>query len=102
MRIEDISFLKGNIFALPVNGKAGEELSELLLPTCLVLASQAHNVNSGARDQLETILNVRLQEPHEDTGRTPIECPAAKSGYEYPGPWLCALRAPLLCLHDGY
>lgn len=57
MRIEDISFLKGNIFALPVMEKLGKN-SLSPLANLFVLASQAHNVNSGARDQLETILNV--------------------------------------------
>lgn len=101
MRIEDISFLKGNIFALPVMEKLGKN-SLSPLANLFVLASQAHNVNSGARDQLETILNVGCRNLTKTLPDTYWNVRAAKSGYEYPGPWLCAPAGPLLCLHDGY
>ena len=92
MRIEDISFLKGNIFALPVVEKLGKN-SMSPLANLFVLASQAHNVNSGARDQLETILNVGCWNLTKTLPDTYWNVRAAKSGYEYPDRGFDALRA---------
>jgi hypothetical protein len=56
MRIEDITYLKRNISELPVWEKNNK--NELLpLSNLFVVASQAHNVNSGNREQLKGILD---------------------------------------------
>ena len=57
MRIEDITYLKRNIKELPVWEKKGANNLKPL-SNLFVVASQAHTVNSGNREQLKTILDV--------------------------------------------
>ena len=57
MRIEDITYLKRNISELPVWEKRGEnELKPLA--NLFILASQAHTINHGNREQIINILDV--------------------------------------------
>lgn len=55
MRIEDINYLKENIRALPPLENDDNKLPKLA--NLLIVASQAHNVNYGNRDDLKLILD---------------------------------------------
>lgn len=55
MRIEDINYLKENIRALPPLENEDNKLPKLA--NLLIVASQAHNVNYGNRDDLRLILD---------------------------------------------
>ena len=57
MRIEDITYLKRNIHELPVIEKKGEN-SLKPLSNLFVVASQAHTINNGNREQIKNILDV--------------------------------------------
>jgi transcriptional regulator with XRE-family HTH domain len=57
MRIEDITYLKRNISELPIWEKKGEnDLAPLA--NLFIVASQAHTINNGNREQLKGILDV--------------------------------------------
>lgn len=56
MRIEDITYLKDNIKALPIWEKKGKN-SLKPLANLFVIASQAHTVNQGNREDLKNILD---------------------------------------------
>ena len=57
MRIEDITYLKRNINELPVWEKKGENTLSPL-SNLFIVASQAHTVNNGNKEQLKEILDV--------------------------------------------
>ena len=60
MRIEDITYLKRNIAELPVWEKKGTNALRPL-SNLFIVASQAHTINNGNREQLKNILDVGCQ-----------------------------------------
>lgn len=92
MRIEDINYLKGNIFSLPIFESNGEN-SLKPLSNLFVVASQANTVSGGNRDQIKSILDTGCKNLIKTL---PPNCWAnriKKSGYDYPDNGLSILRS---------
>ncbi len=81
MRIEDITYLKENVRNLPVwEEKEGNDLKPL--SNLFVVASQAHTVNNGNREQLTYILRVGCENFSKALGDGYWNNRAEMSGYK--------------------
>ncbi|WP_405383088.1 dynamin family protein [Phascolarctobacterium sp.] len=82
MRIEDITYLKGNIAGLDVWEEKGENGLKPL-SNLFVVASQAQTVNNGNREQLKTIMDAQCKNFIKTLPPEYWEYRQEKSGYKY-------------------